>query len=326
MLALAGMIEPAPEVDAMNAFALPGVVPGWLVLAAAAVAAVAVFVLLFRAQSFRLPVLVLGLIGLLVVGYGLLLLYQKQLAEQAVREEGRALQLRATQLDGALAASGLACIDTLPDMAASCEAVVFARPQTVVAARALVRARLLLLTDADALLRRAPAADLAALVEVWRQPLARDPFGLVAEVMRQDFSCTDQNCAPARLLGEDAPAVANLSNRRFAAVQAAHAAQWRAAGDQEPVAPLPPPAGETAAPQAVPAPAAEERGPAPAEVPGQGAPVAATAPEASPLPAAAAPLPPQRPAIPAVTRAQPAAPRPLPRPPVPPEAPESTGQ
>ncbi|MFG1402271.1 hypothetical protein [Xanthobacter sediminis] len=310
----------------MNAFVLPGVVPGWLVLAAAVVAAIVVFVLLFRAQSFRLPALLLGLVGLLVVGYGLLLLQQRQLAEQAIREEGRALQLRATQLDGALAASGLACLDTLPDMAASCEEVVFARPQTVVAARALVRARLLVLTDADVLLRRAPAADLAALVEVWRQPLARDPFGLVAEVMRQDFSCADQNCAPARLLGEDAPAVANLSNRRFATVQAAHAARWRAGGDQEPVAPSPPRAGETAAPQPVPAPAAEERGPAPADVPGQAASTAETAPEAVPLPSAVAPLPPQRPAIPAVTRAPQPAPRPVPRPPPPAEAPEGTGQ
>lgn len=307
----------------MNAFALAadgaGSVPGWLVLAAAVIAAVAVFVLFLRAQSLRLPILVLVLIGLLVIAYAVVLLAQRDSERQALQEESQAISARATALDGALAASGLACIDAFTEMAANCEEIVFAKPESVAAARALVRARLMLLRDAGDLLRRAPSADLAALIETWRQPLARDPFGLVAVVLREDFTCGDGHCAVAGLLGEGSQIPAHLANRRFETLYESHAARWKGgapAGDL----PVPPPplagAVETPAPAApspvpvVPAPVEPER-PAP-PLSGQG-PTPATGGEA-PMPAAGAPLPPERPVIPRPARPQAVAPAPAPPP------------
>ncbi len=301
----------------MNALTLAaggaGSVPGWLVLGAALAVAVAVFVLLLRSDSLRVPVLVLGLIGLLVVAYALILLYERKLDEQALQAEEQGISARATALDGALAASGLACIDALAEMAASCEEVVFARPQSVAAARALVRARLMLLKDGEDLLRRAPSADLAALLETWRQPLARDPFGLVAVVLREDFSCPDDQCAPARMLGAGSQAAANVSGRRFETLYAAHQAKWTAPTSATPVESMPPttPAAEPS-PPAREAPSTPEPAAPPVATESVDAPHAA--PAEPPAPTAAAPLPPARPAIPSVTRVQPAVPRPTPRP------------
>lgn len=313
-----GRNRPEPEVGAMHAFALAAegtnAVPGWLVLAAAVAAAAGVLVLLMRAQSFRLPAVVLVLVGLLVVAYALVRLNRQAAEQHALRAEVQAIEARATGLDGALAASGLACMDALADMAAGCEQVVFARPETVAAARALLRARLLLLMDADALSRRAPSSDLETLLAAWRAPLAQDPFGLVAVVLREDFSCADERCTPARLLGEGSQAAANAKNKRFETLYAAHAARWSppaAPAEPQTVAPAP-------APPIVPPPQA----PATGAAEGAGEPPAPSEPTEAPLPAPDAPLPPPRPALPAAERPQPAAPRPVrPAPPAPEEAP-----
>ncbi|WP_454916723.1 hypothetical protein [Xanthobacter sediminis] len=293
----------------MNALALTAA-SGWMVLAAAVAAAAGVLVLLLRAQSFRLPALVLVLVGLLVVAYGLVLLDQRQAERQALRAEELAIEARATGLDGALAASGLACMDALADMAAGCEQVVFARPETVAAARALLRARLLLLRDADTLSRRAPESDLGMRMAAWREPLARDPFGLVAVVLREDFSCADAHCAPARLLGEGAQAAANAANKRFETLYATHAARWNPPAPEPERASAIPAEPQPAAPQPVPAPESAGGAAAPPAPGATGAGAPASGAEAL-LPAAEAPLPPSRPAIPSAPRPQPAAPRPV---------------
>ncbi|MDQ0504343.1 hypothetical protein [Xanthobacter agilis] len=317
----------------MNSFALAmggaEPVPGWLVVAVAATFAVAVFVLLQRAQSYRLPALLLVVIGVLVLGYAIVVLSRRAAEEQALKAEAQALSIRATALDGSLAASGLACVDALDDMAAHCEDIVFARPQTVAATRALVRARLMLLRDADTLLRRAPAADVAALVEVWRQPLARDPFGLVAVVLREDFSCADGTCTAARLLGEGSRAAENESKRTFETLYAAHAARWsppatgapstisgRDATPATPEAPAPRPPESSAPPEPEigAAPAVGETAPAiPSAAPAE-APAGGSLPPFAP--SLAPPLPAPRPTIPSDVRPQggtaPAARRPAP--------------
>jgi len=87
----------------MSAFALAadGVEPGWLVLAAAVVAAAGLLVLLLRAESFRLPAVALLFVGLLVVAYGLVLLNRQQAEQQVLHAEVQAIEARATSLDGA---------------------------------------------------------------------------------------------------------------------------------------------------------------------------------------------------------------------------------
>lgn len=307
----------------MDLLAAGGAVPGWLVVAAAAVAAVLVFVLLVRAQSLRVPAILLTIIGLLVLGYAIVALSQQEAERQALRNQELNLTSRASALDGALAASGLACLESLEEMAPQCEAVVFARPQTVAAARTLLRARLMLLVDAQALMARAPSADTAAMMEVWRQPLARDPFGLVAVVLREDFSCPDGSCAAAHLLGADSAAVANGTKHRFETLYAAHVARWNGApstastpipieapivapatvepAELEPVAP--PAEAEAQPPEPQPAPTTAPTTTPPTTTPPTTPPAEPAMPDV--------PLPPPRPVIP---RARPAAEAPRPAP------------
>lgn len=304
-----------------------GLLPGWLVLAVAVLVAVGLFMLLLRAQSFRLPAVLLVLVGGLVIGYSVVLLHQKQVREEAARAEEQAIKARATALDAALASSGLACLDAPTEVVARCEEVVFARPETVAAARVLVRGRLLLLADADALSHRTASPALVALTAVWREGLARDPFGLVAVVLREDFTCADGQCPAARSLGASSRAPASLNDKTFENLYATHSARWSDAAPARlrPAADLPAPTVESPAgppglavvpPAASPASAPPQAEP-PAEAPAPPAPVVvapvAVAPvEAAPVPAAEAPLPPVRPPVPSAARS-PATPRPAAR-------------
>lgn len=289
--------------------------PGWLVLLAAAVVAVAIVVLVARASSFRLPLLVLIVTGLLVVAYALLVLHQRQIQTQALARTADALLARSAGLDAALATTGLACLDALPENADACASVVFASPDKIHAARALLRARLLVLTDGVSLQGQLFRPALSQQIEAWRRSLAADPYGLVAVVLREDFGCADANCPAAAVLTSRDQVAAHFADTRFESLVARYQA--------------PPPPAEPApraaepAPVSVPIPAADAPAPAPAAgvaVPGA---AGATTAEA-PVPTAEMPLPQPRPTI--TPRPRPASPprratsEPSPAPTVTPEA------
>lgn len=272
--------------------------PGGLVLLAASVAAVAIVILVARASSFRLPLLVLIVTGLLVVAYALLVLHQRQIQTQALAGAADALLARAAALDAALATTGLACLDALPENTDACAAVVFASPDKVHAARALLRARLLVLADGVSLQGRLVRPALSQQIEAWRRSLAADPYGLVALVLREDFGCADANCPAAAVLTSRDAVAARFADKRFESLIARYQAPPAPIEPARPAEPAPVSIPPAPMDTAVPEPPADA-GSVPTDAPA----IEGVEPR---VPTADMPLPPPRPAI--TSRPRPAPP------------------
>ncbi len=286
-------------------------VPGWLLLVAAVVGAAFVFVLMARSEHRDNPITLLVLIGILVgglaVGSGVL----RELRTAATVAEAMALDNRAVSLDAAAAQSGLGCLAADDSLAAACEAVVFERPETVAAARGLVAARLALVEDAFEFVRRRDAASLMDRITMWRRPLERDPYGLVAAMLADSAGCSDAYCPQVAVIGNSEKIAANLREGRLQGLIAKYAPIWERVARNRGTLGQPVRTGPFGFPL-VERPAGGERAPAanlPVEEPPPAPPPAA--------PVAEVPRPPARPAAPpAAQRAAPASStaRPAPRP------------
>jgi hypothetical protein len=152
--------------------------------------------------------------------------------------ERRALEDRASALFGQTIQPGsvLSCIDgsPAPAMFEACERALFAEPQRVAAAVAIVTQRISYLADA---LHFASARDAGYLdrIEPLRKAIEADPYGFIAYVLANEYHCTLEACERFKLLRDPARVKENLRVRRFEAFMIKHSAAWREPS-QRPVA------------------------------------------------------------------------------------------
>ncbi|MFG1349338.1 hypothetical protein [Xanthobacter autotrophicus] len=287
-------------------------VPGWAAVAAAVAGVVFVVLLFARSEPNDHPVTILVLLGMLAGGLAVGGAVVRAITGTAAGGQAQALEARAATLDSAAAQTpALGCLTADTTLAGACEAVLFERPDSVSAARGLVRERIALVEDAANVLRKVEVPGLAARVMTWRRPLELDPFGFTAAVLAEEFGCTTSFCPPAAVLGDNSRVVANMTEGRYQALVAKYAPIWeRNARNRGTLNPAPPvrtgPFGFSVVPHEN---GAGGQGPpiAPQERP----PVANLPVEDTPAASGAAPRPPARPAArPAGTPPTAAAPRP----------------
>lgn len=124
--------------------------------------------------------------------------------------------------------SVFACLDgsPVPAMQEGCERTLFAEPQRVAAAVAIVTQRLALLADA---LEFANTRDAGYLdrIEPLRKSVETDPYGFVAFVLSVEHQCTPDTCRRFELLRDPATVKENMRVRRLEAYMAKHSVAWR---------------------------------------------------------------------------------------------------
>jgi hypothetical protein len=167
--------------------------------------------------------------GLMVVAAGLYygLAYfddANRLAERRALEERAAALLAQTVQPGSV----LACIDgsPAPAMYEACERTLFAEPQHVAAATAIVNQRLAYIADA---IRFASSRDPGYFerIESMRNAVESDAYGFVAYVLANEHRCTPDSCDRLGLLRDPARVKENMRVRRFEAFMVKHAMAWR---------------------------------------------------------------------------------------------------
>ncbi|ABS69678.1 conserved hypothetical protein [Xanthobacter versatilis] len=300
-------------------------VPGWVAVAAAVAGVVFVVLLFARSEPNDHPVTILVLLGMLAGGLAVGGAVVRAITGTAAGGQAQALEQRAATLDSAAAQTpALGCLTADTSLAVACEAVLFERPDSVSAARGLVRERIALVEDATDILRKADVPGLSARVMTWRRPLELDPFGFTAAVLAEEFGCTPSFCPPAVVLGDSTRVVANMTEGRYQSLVAKYAPIWeRNARNRGTLNPAPPvrtgPFGFAVVPHdngtggsGTPQDRTPQERPPVANLPVEDAP-APPAPAATP--ASPTPLPPSRPSRPA---AAPAAAPPAARPATPP--------
>ena len=139
----------------------------------------------------------------------------------SVRErmaERRALDQRMGELAAHAIAphSALACLDAMAGdtVEAACEKAVFASPEAVAAAVSYVAARLTLLGDAAAYAESSDPA-YETVVAPMRLALETDRFGIVAHVFAMRDSCTALQCDSLAVLRDTSRVQSNLRERTF---------------------------------------------------------------------------------------------------------------
>lgn len=203
------------------------VVPGWVVLASLVIGAVFVFLLFVRSEPNENPLTILVLIGILVGGLAVGTALVRQINTSSGIAEAKALEARAASLDAAAAQSqALGCLSADQQLVNVCEMVLFERPDSVAAARALVRARMALVEDAFEFVRRRDASYLTERIAAWRKPLEQDPYGLVAAALVDYSGCTPSYCPQAAVVGDPARILANMAEGRYAALVSKYGPIW----------------------------------------------------------------------------------------------------
>ncbi|MFG1376626.1 hypothetical protein [Xanthobacter autotrophicus] len=217
-------------------------VPGWVAVAAAVAGVVFVVLLFARSEPNDHPVTILVLLGMLAGGLAVGGAVVRAITGTAAGGQAQALEARAATLDSAAAQTpALGCLTADTTLAGACEAVLFERPDSVSAARGLVRERIALVEDAANVLRKVEVPGLAARVMTWRRPLELDPFGFTAAVLAEEFGCTTAFCPPAAVLGDNSRVVANMTEGRYQALVAKYAPIWeRNARNRGTLNPAPP--------------------------------------------------------------------------------------
>jgi hypothetical protein len=280
---------------------MPLTVPLWAVGAAAAVLLLLLLIALFRggvAAVTRIAFLVLAVAAAWVLF--------NWMQERDRIEARRALDQRLDELAARVLApnSVLGCLEPgLGDAVDNaCEKEIFASPETVAAATALVAARWSLLGRAVDHAKRDPAYDVR--LDGLRRSLQADRYGLLAQVLVTREGCTAARCDGLDRLSDPTRVRANLAERTFENVVGRNAMAWANRAH-------PPLAATTTAP------GANVSFPSAASIP----PVSIMSTEPGGVaPAAAAPTPPRKPPV-----AQPkAAPRPAAARPAP-TSPRATG-
>jgi hypothetical protein len=273
----------------------PLTVPLWSAGAAAALLLLLLLIALFRG-GFGVVIGSLMRIGFLVLGVA-----AAWMLFNWVQERDRiALDRRLDELTARVLApnSILGCLEPgLGDAVDnSCEKELFATPETVGAATALVAARWSLLGRANELAKRNPGYD--ARVDALRRSLQADRYGFLAQVLSTREGCTVSRCDGLERLSDPSRVRANLAERTFESLVARNAVAWanRVHGPATAAAPVPNP--NVAFPSASSIPPvsimSSEPGAGAAPAPAATPPRRAPAPKAAPKPAAVkrAPAPP----------------------------------
>lgn len=223
--------------------------PMWAVVLAAAALGILLVVRLWRSSfAYVLAgVLAFALVGgISAAGY-----YSYAYFEDQRRiEERRLLDERAEVLFTKTIEpdSVFACIDgsPAPAMREACERSLFAEPQRVAAAVAIVTRRIAFLHDA---LMFAAERDpsYAERIESMHNAVESDPFGFVAFVLSVEHGCTHEKCARFDMLRDPARVRENMRVRRLEAYLAKHSTNWRGSSES-PAAPAPKTEGRTTSP------------------------------------------------------------------------------
>lgn len=286
----------------LDKFSLPGVdlyapftVPLWAVGAAAGLLVLLLLLAVFRG-AFATVIGSLVRIGFLVLAAVAAWVLFNWMQERDRIETRRALEQRFDELTARVLApnSVLGCLEPGLGEAidVSCEKEVFAAPETVGAATALVAARWALLASAVDYAKRDPSYD--ARLNGLRRSLQADRYGLLAQVLSTREGCTAGRCEGLERLSDPSRVRVNLAERTFEGFVARNAAAWatRAHGP---------------ATASVPVPGANVNFPSAASIPPVS--IMSTEPGAA-APAAAAP--PRRPSPPPKAAAKPAGAKPAP--------------
>lgn len=203
--------------------------PLWAVVLVAIALAVLVVV---RLWGSSLAYIFAGLIAFGLVGaaatagyYGYVYFEdQKRLVERgALDERAEILFSKSIEPD-----SVFACIDgsPAPAMLEACERSLFAEPQRVAAAVAIVTQRLAFLADALAFAaERDPSYE--RRVAAMRNAVEADPYGFVGFVLSVEHGCTHEACARFSLFRDDKRVRENMRTRRLEAYLAKYTNNWR---------------------------------------------------------------------------------------------------
>jgi hypothetical protein len=128
----------------------------------------------------------------------------------------RALEMRAQELTARTLAPGsaLACLDAVAgeNVDAACEKALFASAATVAAATSYAAARLELLSDMTAYVKRG-GRDIDGALLPLRHSLETDAYGFLAHALAVRDGCTSQNCQALDMLADASRVRANLSGQ-----------------------------------------------------------------------------------------------------------------
>jgi hypothetical protein len=120
----------------------------------------------------------------------------------------------------------LACLDDLAGdtVLSACEKALFGSAESVAAAVSYAASQLERLTTYGdvASANKNMTAELAAL----RRAVERDRYGLVAQVLAENYRCTPTDCPAFRLFSNRRQVMANMEGRAFDSVVARYAASW----------------------------------------------------------------------------------------------------
>ena len=126
----------------------------------------------------------------------------------------------------------LACLDDLAGdtVLSACEKALFGSAESVAAAVSYAASQLERLTTYGdvASANKNMTADLAAL----RRAVERDRYGLVAQVLAENYRCTPTDCPAFRLFSNRRQVMANMEARAFDGLVARYAASWNMAASQ----------------------------------------------------------------------------------------------
>jgi len=168
-------------------------------------------------------------IGLVLVAAIVGWAFLERLADRDRADERRALDQRMQELTtrATIPGSLLGCLDvsTGDTLQGACEKAIFAGPDTVTAAVALVSARLSLLADAADYANRVDSSYNGSIVGL-RRAIEDDPFGLVAYVLASRQGCTNAKCGQLALVSDATRVSANLRDGTFDALVARYASGW----------------------------------------------------------------------------------------------------
>jgi hypothetical protein len=223
--------------------------PLWSVALVAAALCLLLIMRFWRTSFVRvlaLAALVVFIGGAAAVGYYGYSYFEdmRRLDERRTLEERAAVLLKkAVEPD-----SVFACIDgsPVPAMQEACEQNLFAEPERVAAAVAIVTQRLALLADAVPFAKERDPGYFDNIAPL-RKAMAADPYGLVGFVLSVEHGCSADACTRFALFDDTSRVKENMRGRRLEAHLAKYSAAWRGASVQ-PAEAAPASAASTSAP------------------------------------------------------------------------------
>jgi len=260
--------------------------PTWLTLAAAGFFGIILLVTLVRAEK-SVANGALTVITLLAIAIAAAVtLRESGPGGQSASGETRSLQ----PISAALPA--LSCIDDLAGdtVLTACEKGLFGSAESTAAAVSYAASQITRLTAFGDV--AAANASMTPELQMVRQAVERDRYGLMAYVLVARDHCTPSDCAAFRALTDHNQIAANISERTYEGLIARYAPSWNAPPAAAPVATLAPSA-PTGKPTNAEFPTAASTPPISIMTP---EPALAPAASRPPAPAATAPLPSPRPA------------------------------